>query len=238
VIRGSGTVDDLRTLQRILDGAKTLLLDFDGPVCSVFAGFPAPVVAQQLREVLAQGDVTSLPDDVQETHDPFDIFKYAASIGFTEGRYVEAALRAHEVEAVGTAEPTKGGHALVDAWRRRGRQIAIVSNNSTAALEAYFDSRGETEMIDLLIGRTSADPKQLKPNPYLVFEAMTQLDAKARDCVLIGDSLTDIQAGQSAGVVTIGYANRSGKVDVFQQARTTTVVTSMLLLAQAAATVQ
>lgn len=232
--RDSDKVDDLGALRRILGGARTLLLDFDGPVCSVFAGFPAPVVADQLRDVLAQDGVISLPHDVEVTRDPFDVFRYAASIGFSEGRYVEAALRAHEVEAVSTAEPNRGGHALIEKWVRHGRRIAIVSNNSTAALESYFGSQTAAEKIDLLVGRVSADPKLLKPDPYLVVEAMKQLDVEAHECVLIGDSLTDIEAGQAAGVATVGYANRADKVVPFQQGGATAVVTSMLMLVQAA----
>lgn len=32
---------------------RLLLLDFDGPVCDIFAGYPAPRVAQELRDLIA-----------------------------------------------------------------------------------------------------------------------------------------------------------------------------------------
>ena len=37
-----------RTLRQIIGGTRHLLLDFDGPVCSVHAGTPAPGVAKQI----------------------------------------------------------------------------------------------------------------------------------------------------------------------------------------------
>jgi phosphoglycolate phosphatase len=36
-------------LRALLSTVEAVLFDFDGPVCSVFAGYPAPKVAQQLR---------------------------------------------------------------------------------------------------------------------------------------------------------------------------------------------
>ena len=37
---------------RLIRSANCVLLDFDGPVCSVFSGIPAPDVARRLRAEL------------------------------------------------------------------------------------------------------------------------------------------------------------------------------------------
>jgi hypothetical protein len=39
---------------QILAETEVLLLDFDGPICSVFAGLPAPVIADRLRRTLSR----------------------------------------------------------------------------------------------------------------------------------------------------------------------------------------
>jgi len=49
--------------------------------------------------------------------------------------------------------------------------------------------------------------------------------AEVRNCTLIGDSLTDIEAARAAGVRVVGYANKAWKVDAFSAADA--VVTSM-----------
>jgi len=205
-------VDDPEVLRRILADTEALLLDFDGPICSVFAGFPAHVVADQLRDVLAEGGYRDLPDDVAKSEDPFDVFKYAATLGEEEARYVEAAFRAHEAEAIPTAEPTPGAHDLIRAWKATGRKLAIVSNNSTAAIETYLGLHTLHDRIDYIAARSSSDVTLLKPSSYLVNSAITVLQVPPAKSTLVGDSAADIEAAQRAAVKVIGYANRSSKL--------------------------
>lgn len=208
-------VDDQAVLARILASADALLLDFDGPVCSVFAGFPAAVVAGQLRRVLAEGGYNELAPEVEKSDDPFDVLNYAALMGADEMRFVEAALRAHEVEAIATAKPTLGAHRLIRLWHSTGRKLAIVSNNSTAAVEAYLHLHSLTACIDFVSARTNPNPALLKPKPFLLCRAHDVLGIKNDRSVLVGDSVTDIQAAHAAGSSVIGYANKPGKTELF-----------------------
>lgn len=204
-------IDDPETLRRVLAGTEALLLDFDGPICSVFAGIPAPAVADQLRGILAEGGHTDLPADVRAAADPFEVLFYAAKLGQDEVRYVEAAFRAHEVEAVQSAQPTPGTADLMCAWKARGLPLAVVSNNSTAAVETYVDIHGMREDINFVSARTGADIALLKPSPFLVTEAANRLSVAYNRCTLVGDSATDIQAALAAHIRSIGFANKSGK---------------------------
>lgn len=63
-----------RPLQQILSRARHLFLDFDGPVCSVYAGTPASTVADQLRRELQAAGITVPPGAVTES-DPLEIFR-------------------------------------------------------------------------------------------------------------------------------------------------------------------
>ncbi|WP_211346890.1 hypothetical protein [Saccharothrix australiensis] len=71
------SVDDPEVLRGILATTDALFLDFDGPVCSVFAGIPAHLVAAQLRDVLKDGSHTALPLEVEKTD---DLSKYSVSL--------------------------------------------------------------------------------------------------------------------------------------------------------------
>jgi beta-phosphoglucomutase-like phosphatase (HAD superfamily) len=204
-------VDDPDVLHRILANTEALLLDFDGPVCSVFAGIPAHYIADQLREVLAQGGHTDLPAEIGKTEDPFDVFRYAASLGEDEAHYVEAALRAHEVEAVGTAEPTSNAHELIHAWHATGRKLAIVSNNPDSAVETYLAIHGLTSNIDVIASRTRPDPDLLKPSAHLIQIAVRSLMTFPGSSTLIGDSASDITAANRASVPSVGFCNKPGK---------------------------
>lgn len=195
----------------VLAHARALLLDFDGPVCSVFAGIPASTVADQLRGVLADGGHVDLPKTVAISADPFEVFRYAASLGDDEARYIEAAFTAHEVEAISSATPASGAHELIEAWHESGRPLAIVSNNGVRAISAYLDLYGLHPLINFVSARTSANTALLKPSSYLLHQAVTALDVDPSESVFLGDSTTDIEAAQAAGVRSIGYANKPGK---------------------------
>ncbi|WP_328446070.1 HAD family hydrolase [Amycolatopsis sp. NBC_00438] len=202
----------------VIAQAGTLLLDFDGPVCAVFAGFPASVVAEQLRQVLAEGGHANLPGSVATSADPFDVLHYAATVGSDEARYVEVAFAAHEVEAIPSAMPTEGAHGLIRTWHASGRKIAIVSNNSTSAINAYLDLYDIRAAIDVVSGRTGPDTALLKPNPHLLVQAINDLDVTPNECVFIGDSLSDVEAAEAAGVRSIGFANKVGKSALLAEA--------------------
>jgi HAD superfamily hydrolase (TIGR01549 family) len=225
-------IDDVDAVRHLLSTTEALLLDFDGPICSVFAGFPAPVVADQLRDVLTQGGHT-IPDDVRASTDPFDVLFHAAKLGADEARFLEAAFRAHEVEAVQSAEPTPEAHELMRTWKASGRQLAIVSNNSVAAVETYLDLHDLRAVADLVSARANADLSQLKPSPYLVSKATQALDIAPAACTFVGDSVTDIEAAEAANVRSIAYANKPGKAEAFARSAPGVIVTTMTLLTSA-----
>lgn len=223
-------VDDPETLRRILANTDALLLDFDGPICQVFAGIPAHVVADQLRDILAEGGHTDLPEDARTATDPFDVLFYAAKLGSEEARYVEAAFRAHEVEAVQTAQPTPGAHDLIHAWKATGRPLAIVSNNSRNAVESYLDLHDLRHQVDPIAARTTADTSLLKPSPYLVAQAVNALNTRPVRCTLVGDSISDIQAAKATDIPAIAYANKPGKAERLATADPEATITTIALL--------
>jgi phosphoglycolate phosphatase len=205
------TADDLDTLRHILAHTTALLLDFDGPICNVFAGLPASAVVQQLCVVLADGGHTDLPNELTKGDDPFEVLAYAASLGEDEARYVNAAFTAHELEAIATAEPTPDAHDLIRTWTATGRPLAIVSNNSTVAIHAYLDLHNLRRYVTHVSARTSPNPALLKPSPHLLNQALTVLNVPAGAATFLGDSTTDVQAAHAAGTMSIGYTNKPGK---------------------------
>lgn len=199
------------TAVEVIAQAGTLLLDFDGPVCDVFASMPASLVADQLRQILADGGHAELPESAALTEDPFDVLRYAATVGESEGRLIDFALRAHEVEAIAGATPTRGAHDLIRSWHASGQPLAIVSNNSFVAIDAYLNLYDLSSSVDTVVARTSYDPNLLKPNPYLLRKAINALGVTPEVCVLIGDSPSDIVSASVVGVRSIGYVNKPNK---------------------------
>lgn len=205
-------------LGKLIARTPCIVLDFDGPVCGIFANHPAPQVANQLRRELIDQGVT-LPEAIRGEPDPLEVLRYCATLGRPAiVRRIEDALRAAELDAVRCAEPTPYGREVIVAAWQTGRRVAVVSNNSAPAVTAYLTAHRLNRYVHPIIGRTYAAPDQMKPNPAPLLAAADELDSKPRDCVLIGDSPTDIEAAHAAGVYAIGYANRPDKYHLLSAA--------------------
>lgn len=210
-----------------------MLLDFDGPVCSVFAGYPAPRVAAELVDVLWRHGV-DVPPDLAGEPDPLDVLRRTGAAGDQDiTRAVEDALCAAERRAVETAEPTPYGREVIVAARQAGLPVAVVSNNSARAVTDYLVAHRLVGHISPVVGRAYAEPARMKPNPEPILRAVRALGEPPARCVLVGDSLSDIEGARAAGVAVVGYANRPAKVDAFRRVGIGAVVTSMSEIAAA-----
>ena len=216
-------------LDAIISRTRHLLLDFDGPICSVFAGLPADIIADRLRKLF--GDHAQLPADITRTPDPIEVFTYAATISTDLAARVEAEMTDQELAAVATAAPTPYVHDVVTVCQNSGRSVSVVSNNSARAVHAYLGRHGLDDRISLVVARTSHDPALLKPSPHLITQAVEALDAEPGECTLVGDSVTDVQAARLASVQSIGYANEPGIPERLAAAGAGAIINSLADLA-------
>ncbi|MEU6217209.1 HAD family hydrolase [Streptomyces sp. NPDC047022] len=221
------------TLPEVLEATRAVLFDFDGPICDVFAGHPAPEVARHLAETLAEYDA-ALGSKAHGTDDPMEILRLAPQAGEPALRAIEEELTKAEVTAVKLAgPPVPGAVAALEAARSPGRKVAIVSNNSTACVRAFLMLHGLRHLVDTVVGRAPYWPDLMKPDPHSLLMAAGQLDTHPYDCTLIGDSVTDVEAARAAGGRSIGFANKPGKERALGDAGADVVVTSMVTVAEA-----
>jgi len=214
-------------LSALLHQTRYLLLDFDGPICAIFATRPAHEVARELVSAL-RADGIPVPDRLEASTDPFVVLRFAGALHETAAQRVDARLQVAELEAALTAKPTPHAAETISSWRDAGRLVAAVSNNSQAAVTAYLTKHDLS--VDLVVGRTSPDPGRLKPNPHLVSRAIDMLGAAAEESIFVGDSVSDIAAGRDAGIATIGYANKPGKYSSLTEAGADVVIDSMRVM--------
>lgn len=199
------------TVAEIVAAHPHVLLDFDGPVCAVFGITSAATVADHLRNLLG-GDV---PGVAGTSNDPFDVLIYAATRGPDVLAEVEDEFRRHEVSAVASAPMTRGIRDALSHLTTAGHTITIVSNNSSDAVTAYLSAQYLAAYVDGVSARTEPNPALLKPNSHLLDQAVRRLDTLPEHCVLVGDSIADIEAARAAGAAVIAYANKPGKRDRF-----------------------
>jgi HAD superfamily hydrolase (TIGR01509 family) len=226
-VRHVVTPDAEGRLAELLAGTGPLLLDFDGPVCSIFAGYPAPQVAADLRSVLQERGV-DLSDAVAVEPDPLEVIRWTGSLGEPDlTRAVEDTLCAAELEAAASAEPTPYAREVIVAACDAGKPVAVVSNNSAGAITKYLDLHRLARHVGCVVGRAYAQPERMKPNPEPIRRALSALAVEPAECVLVGDSITDVLSAQAAKVKAIAYANKSPKAERFAQLGVEALIESM-----------
>jgi len=219
------TADATDVLSPLLRRAPAILLDFDGPVCKVFADRSATIVADDLRRVLSE---RGQPVEAARGLGPHELLTYAATLGPAEAKAIEDKLERAELTAVATSTPTPGVTEFLDACHRIGKPVAIVSNNNADAIASYLARQQLSHFVEHVEGRDPANSHHMKPHPWTIKRALAQLSVQPSNCVLIGDAVTDLHAAAAADVPAIGYANRPTKVAPLEEAGALAVVTSMI----------
>ncbi|MGA4732166.1 HAD family hydrolase [Micromonospora taraxaci] len=213
---------------------RFLLLDFDGPVCDIFAEYSAPQIAQELVDLIEKLGQPITPTLIGE-QDPLQVLRVTGRLySTTVLAKVDAAFRAAECAAARTAIPTPGVDDVIDSALATGRTLIVVSNNSREAVVSYLKSHNLLDFFEAVIGRYEGmNPELLKPDRHLLDLALKGNEAQRATCVLVGDSTTDTEAAQAAGVGSIGYANKPGKSEALTEVGADAVIRQMTELATA-----
>ncbi|MEV6261226.1 HAD-IA family hydrolase [Streptomyces sp. NPDC051784] len=205
-------------LEELLRRADCVLFDFDGPLCHLFAGRPAPGVAARLAEALpgfdcdpqvtavAEGDPLALLRAVHERHGDSETTRSA-----------ERFLAKEEVKAIRTAAVTPHALELIRALEKGGWKQAVTTNNSADAVTCFLELHGmAVPTAEHIHGRGALSA--LKPDPHCLVRALESTGSRASTALMIGDSRADFEAAAAIGVPFIGYVPKS-KRGVFDDAK-------------------
>lgn len=216
---------EMTSLGELLCGNGPLFLDFDGPVCAVFAGDPSPRIARGISKTVEAMGIQVPPELREHSMELLSWVDTLEVAGLT--KVVENALTGAELKAVQTASPTPFAREVVEAAHHAAKPIAIVSNNSADSISAYLRAHDLDKYIGLVVGRSYAKPAEMKPSPVPLLRAATALEAEPESCAFIGDSVFDVEAGLAANVPVIGYANAPHKAKTLATAGARVLVTNM-----------
>lgn len=212
-------------VRAILCAADFLLYDFDGPLCDVFSGLSAPSIARRLESIAGRRF---------DTDDPLVVMHECRLIVERElADIVEDSLIESEVVAIESARANTTG---VDSMRealKAGHVIGIVSNNSADAVRRFLYKNDLSQTVSAVVGRHYRRPDLMKPNPWPLARAVELLGASPARTVLVGDSVTDVEACHAGGVGCIALANKPGKREAFTRAGAHVIVDDMAELSHA-----
>jgi beta-phosphoglucomutase-like phosphatase (HAD superfamily) len=218
----------------VAEGAEAVLLDFDGPVCSVFAGCPAPDIAWRLLQLVTEAGVR-FPRGSGDLTDPLAVLRAAHDRAPHLVPLLDDTLTQAEIHAVRSARSTPGSQEFLVDCGLTGRPVVVVSNNSAEAVLSYLREQELAALVDRVIGRPRHRPELMKPHPSMVRSALAHLGVPPERAVLIGDSVTDILVARRCGVPSIGFANRPEKQAGLLRAGADQVIDCMTRLSRAPA---
>lgn len=228
-----GTDSNMFTdLDAVLSSVDALLLDFDGPICALFAKDSPQVTAADARMILsAQG--IQLPCELHETQGALALLRWAEAHAPSAVSAIEEIQGAAEERAVNTATPTISSFAAIAAAHSSGLKLAIVSNNSPKAIAQYLGIHGILGYFTAVAGREKGGASAMKPCSTLLMRAASELRIPIGRCAMIGDAVTDVAAAKRAGARSVGYAQDDVSASALAHAGADAVIRSMTVLKSA-----
>ncbi|WP_078616854.1 HAD family hydrolase [Streptomyces sp. 351MFTsu5.1] len=216
-------------LASLVASARYVLWDLDGPICRLFAGYPAHEIAGELVEkidLLGMGAL--LTEQERSSNDPQEVLRgvHERRRGSALVLELEEWLTRRELEAVALARPTPYADPLIRTWWSLGVKFAITTNSAALAAEAYVETRDLTDCFPHVYGRTP-NLELMKPNPYCLEEAIKAMGAVPAATLMIADAVTDLEAARLAGVEFLGYARNEHKERLLTEAGAEVVVRSL-----------
>lgn len=112
--------------------------------------------------------------------------------------------REYNIEAHKTlVKPMPKCQELLKACREEGFRMAIISAKRKDIVELGCKQCGILDYFEVILG--SDEVTKHKPDPQGLLEACRLMKVSKDNAVYVGDSPTDIQAAQNAGMFAIGY---------------------------------
>ncbi|MGW1889848.1 HAD family hydrolase [Streptomyces sp. NPDC002004] len=222
--------EEIGKLRELIDRARFVLFDFDGPICRLFAGHKAERVAGELVDWLeGQGLHGLLTPEERESLDPHDVLRavdrrHPHSDVVTE---LEERLTQAEMRATATAWPTAYADPLIRTWSAVGARLAIATNNSPGVARTYLEGRGLGACFAPHVYGRTGNLHLLKPHPHCLHQALRAMGADPATALMIGDTPSDHAAAQQAGVPFLGYARNDRKAKLLREAGAGLVVGSL-----------
>lgn len=122
----------------------------------------------------------------------------------------------------------QGADATLNMISAKGLRIGLVTSTQAHYLETKMlplKNVGVDTLIEAII--TSDDVKQRKPAPDPLNACAQQLDIKSADCVYVGDTTTDMQAGKAAGMRTVGVLTGFDDYDALNEEQPDAIIDSI-----------
>lgn len=132
----------------------------------------------------------------------------------------EQLVRAYSQEyasrALGPGDLFTGVREMLEELNGAGYRLAVATGKTRAGLQKALQATG---IEDLFYITRTADETASKPDPKMLLEIMSHVDAAPGRTLMIGDSIHDLQMAQNAHISAIGVSCGAHSEEILQQYR-------------------
>ncbi|MBV8845009.1 MAG: HAD family hydrolase [Bryobacterales bacterium] len=167
-----------------------------------------------IQEVLAAVGRTGVPDTRLRKYIGCHLLAMFYDLGFEDAEIdpmIAHYRRIYPERKHGMTAPFPG---VPETLARLGGRKTTATIKSTANTKIVLEQFGLLRHFDHVQG---TDGFPAKPEPDVIFHSLEALGVEPRDCLFVGDSAADMEAGRRAGVPTCGA--RYGYGDVQEMAK-------------------
>jgi len=169
---------------------KAVLFDFDGTLTK-----PGSIDFKLIKKVIGCPTESFILEFIDSLDDQIQKEK------------VISILENFESKSAIYSKPNNGAEELLLYLRSNGIRIGILSRNSLESIKKSFENFKKIKAADFDVIVTRDDPVRPKPDADGVVLAAKKMQVKVKELLMVGDFLFDIQAGKSAGSITVFLSN-------------------------------
>jgi HAD superfamily hydrolase (TIGR01509 family) len=187
---------------------KAVIFDLDGTIAAFNLDYKT--VRAEIRSYLIR---VGVPPSVIAVNDSvFDMVTKAKLFMTNQGKSAEAVeemnreslkmAEKYELEAASQPSLLSGGEETLEAVKKLGLKTALCTINSANSTEHILKRFKIAKYFDAVVPRNKV--LHFKPDPEHFKTALNTLETTPSETVVIGDSVTDIQAAQQVKALSVG----------------------------------
>ena len=195
---------------------KAIIFDFDGTLAVLNIDFS--LMREQVLDLIRHYGIEE--ETIQEKYlleiiDEVYQILWKKNPSGAEAFYHESHRILHKVEMRAAEEGRliSGTEATLKTLREKGVKVGVITRNCEDAVRKVFPNIND--FCNAFVSRNSV--KKVKPHPDHLTYVMELLKASGEESVMVGDHITDIQAGKRVGMKTIGVLTGRTKREGFEK---------------------
>lgn len=180
---------------------KAILFDFDGTLFELKVDWLR--VRQELKSLLKfpgpAAEFKPLKPRIQEiAGDSLELEQQAYDI-----------ISRHEIQGAKEGYPHEGAKEILEWCQEQGIKIVILTRNTKRCVFPVLEKYGWPRP-EMIVGRE--DVKKEKPDPEAGLLVLEKLQLQPSDCLIVGDSLPDLELAKNLSIKSVLYQNPRHKI--------------------------